>query len=144
MSTSLRFGSTASTPQMAAMASVAERQLTARQSPTPDSQQSAPNQPFVVVAGDFRIWRKADEATTLPKFDWTSHTAFLRIPVCSSQSRAASRGEVSWPFAHVGSKGLCDVVDERCRRQLGNSPDWRRNPLLYEYAIKIIEIVLAL
>lgn len=39
MSTSLRFGSTASTPQMATMASVAEWQLTARQSPTPDSQQ---------------------------------------------------------------------------------------------------------
>lgn len=42
MSTSLRFDSTASTPQMVAMAPVAERQLTAQQSPTRDSQQSAP------------------------------------------------------------------------------------------------------
>lgn len=52
MSTSLRFGSTASTPQMAAMASVAERQLTVRQSPTPDSQQSAPALPSVGSRGN--------------------------------------------------------------------------------------------
>lgn len=52
------FGLTASTPHMARMASVAERQLTARQSPTPDGQQSAPKPslPRVGQMEAFVLW----------------------------------------------------------------------------------------